>query len=617
VCPLGMLGQGSMDGPALTAGRLKAALAVEFEYLRRQLKEDVRLALEQCAPGPGASEGFDPPLKQGRLGKPFTLEPMASVKKQTATWKEEEGADFVLELPGKPLRDAADSSLEKKEAGRTPCGETDFDLEGSPNFELPSPSLKDLADADAHAVEDQPAVSLGRTPLLRVPTISRSVALSSLQTPSRLVSVLKHTQHEVANEAQRAMGLVPGKSSRSTLQEDDDSISHSRLYLAKVVQSSTFEIATILIIVAYGLQVGFQTEYMAMKMLATTPTSYRIAEIIFLGVFILELLLRLYVHRRHFFTMYGWGWNVFDFVLVLMQLVEEVLLAIWPETAEGLSSFPASPVLRLAKIFRMLRIARLLRLITLLSDLRLLVTCIVHSLKSFYWVMVLLGLMIYIVSLYCTHMIRDIRVKLEVSNPAHAALDSCYGSVTRSMLCLFQGLTGGLDWNELVDPMVRYVGPFSAIILVLWIAFALIAVLNVVTGTFVENAIAQAQRIKEVQRMEQAKLVFKCLDVDASGCLGFEELEGQLSHPEVRDYLTSIEMDESQALFLFKMLDINGSGSIDFLEFISGCHRLQGTAKTVDVMLIMRDTKDILEALKGVMREVEMLQAQMNHLISR
>jgi len=604
-----------MTESALTAENFKGALSVEFEELRHQLKEDIRLTLEQFVhslpDSPHASNGSTPPVRSKLLSgqKSIVYEKPMDSKKSMVPEKNE-------------AHSVAAMGERVAENGVKEIGQAD-------DFALPGQPLNGIADPDADSSKAEPKNnSWARSRWKKAPARIRtgdmlaafqshavSIASSSLQSSSRAASALKKTQQEAATEAQRAMGLVPGKSFVSDSEESFTST--TRRLMAQVVESPTFEFTTIMIILAYGIQVGFQTDYMARHMLEDTPTSYRVAEVVFLCLFSIELVMRIYVYRLRFFYKWGWGWNVFDFLTVLLQLVEEIILMVSSDAAETVEQYPAAPVLRVAKAFRAIRIVRVLRLMTLLSELRLLVTCIAHSMKTFYWVMVLIGLMIYIVGIYCTHTIRAHRLSPE-HDAANAEVDEnleyWFGSVPRSILSIFQGLSGGIDWNDLVHPFFEDVSPITGIFFVIWLAFMLIAVMNVVTGTFVEQAISQAQHIKDLMRLEQAKAVFKSLDLDDSGCVGFDELEAQFANPDVHKYFSSIEVDESQALFLFKMLDVNGSGSIDFMEFLSGCHRLQGSAKTVDIMLIMRDTRETLDASKQVVQAVRALQQQLEEV---
>merc|ERR1719401_362606 len=119
--------------------------------------------------------------------------------------------------------------------------------------------------------------------------------------------------------------------------------------------------------------------------------------------------------------------------------------------------------------------------------------------------------------------------------------------------------------------------------------------MNVITGTFVQGAITYAQEVKEQQNMMQARLLFKELDEDSSGFISFDEIEKHLESQAVQEYFKMIDVDPSEAKHLFEMLDINDSGEIDLEEFLSGCLRLQGPAKALDLLLVTRENRRFFE----------------------
>merc|ERR1712187_9201 len=81
------------------------------------------------------------------------------------------------------------------------------------------------------------------------------------------------------------------------------------------------------------------------------------------------------------------------------------------------------------------------------------------------------------------------------------------------------------------------------------------------------------------------------LDEDGSGFISFNEIEDHLQSEAVQEYFKAIDVDPSEAKHLFEMLDINGSGEIDLEEFLSGCLRLQGPAKALDLLLVTRENR--------------------------
>ena len=72
-----------------------------------------------------------------------------------------------------------------------------------------------------------------------------------------------------------------------------------------------------------------------------------------------------------------------------------------------------------------------------------------------------------------------------------------FGSVPRAVLSLYQGMTGGVDWNDMSLPLERSLSPIFALVFALYIAFAVLAMMNVVTGVFVESALGSAREERD------------------------------------------------------------------------------------------------------------------------
>lgn len=137
-------------------------------------------------------------------------------------------------------------------------------------------------------------------------------------------------------------------------------------------------------------------DYTAQNLTTSEPMFFISLEKIFCVAFTIELMLRLIVHRASFFCGSGCAWNLFDFFVVVLQLVEEIMWLM----AVGLLGITG--VLRLLRLVRIVRLARILRLI---RELRILVTSITTSMKSLMWTLLLMFLIIYSVSLCITQVL--------------------------------------------------------------------------------------------------------------------------------------------------------------------------------------------------------------------
>merc|ERR1712048_972640 len=66
---------------------------------------------------------------------------------------------------------------------------------------------------------------------------------------------------------------------------------------------------------------------------------------------------------------------------------------------------------------------------------------------------------------------------------------------------------------------------------------------------------------------------------------------------DVSAFFILLDVDPSDAYALFKLLDDDGSGTIDADEFVDGCLRLQGQAKSIDLAKVRHETKMMLQSL--------------------
>merc|ERR1711920_839285 len=107
----------------------------------------------------------------------------------------------------------------------------------------------------------------------------------------------------------------------------------------------------------------------------------------------------------------------------------------------------------------------------------------------------LLFMMIYVASICFTQMVAE----FGLDDPAAVGEDTdafrYYGALWRSGLSLYQAITGGVSWGELLKPFFEQNSSMAIAMVVLfcvYISFGLFAMLNVITGVFVESALSSA-----------------------------------------------------------------------------------------------------------------------------
>merc|ERR1712190_301059 len=105
--------------------------------------------------------------------------------------------------------------------------------------------------------------------------------------------------------------------------------------------------------------------------------------------------------------------------------------------------------------------------------------------------------------------------------------------------------------------------------------------------------------------MNQMRDLFKEVDADKSGTVSWKELKRNLNDDRVRAYFQMLSIDTSEAEGLFKLLDVDDSGEVGTEEFIVGCMRLKGTAKSIDLATMLYESKRMHTIMNKLMHVVE------------
>lgn len=405
---------------------------------------------------------------------------------------------------------------------------------------------------------------------------------------------------------------------RSALTNESYSL---REKLLVFVCSQWFDYMTGFLIITNAVTLGVQTDYLARNLGSTSlPIALRAIELSLCAFFTFEIILRLFVFRLDFFRMSGRAWNVFDMLLVFMQLVDELINFIVLRTASdsGESALVADlTVMRMFRLFRLVRIVRLVRVMRMIGELRTLVMSIAGSMKSLLWAVFLLFLIIYIVAVYITQLVSDYRsANLNTGVVVHEQLTYLYSDLGRTMLTLYQSVTGGVDWDIAVTPLSKEVSTFLGFVFTFYVAFILLAMMNVVTGVFTETAILSAKKDKDVYMVNHVRELFNNLDLDDSGMISWNQIESQLETTEIQEYFKAIDVDVSEAQALFKLLDLNDSGVISADDFLNGCIRIRGPARALETMLLLRETMRLADRQVAYASRMEQMLADIdNHIL--
>jgi voltage-gated sodium channel len=168
-----------------------------------------------------------------------------------------------------------------------------------------------------------------------------------------------------------------------------------------------------------------------------------------LGIFVVELVLKLYAQRGQFWRS---GWNVFDFIII------------------GIALMPATQG---CSVLRALRILRLLRVVSASPSLRRVVEGFISALPGMGSVFLLMGMIFYIGAVMATKLFQN-------------SFPQWFGDLGNSAYSLFQIMTLE-SWSMGIVRPVMEVYPYAWAFFVPFIMVTTFAVVNLLVGLIVNS----------------------------------------------------------------------------------------------------------------------------------
>jgi len=349
------------------------------------------------------------------------------------------------------------------------------------------------------------------------------------------------------------------------------------------------------------------------------PEIFETIEYIFLAFYVCEMLTRVVVLRKSWFYNAEegliWG-NYFDALIVAFGVID-VLVQKVALPQEGETHFGAV-LLRLLKVFKLTKTLRLVRVMQLFTQLRSMVDTFFASLSSLFWSMIMLLVCMLIAALILCESV----VPLIVETSTNIGIDRRewlfirYGSFFRAMYTMFE-ITFSGGWPGLVRPLVDEVSVLFVIPTLIYVVAIVFAALRLITALFVRStmqvlnddaAAAILDRMRRSAELQDKLLqVFNDADADGDGYLTLKEFERMLTLPEIKHYLSVLDMDVRDARMLFHLLDDGDDihGALSVQEFCEGIAKVRGNAKSADMVLLLHETGKVRKECQAILQALE------------
>jgi hypothetical protein len=182
----------------------------------------------------------------------------------------------------------------------------------------------------------------------------------------------------------------------------------------------------------------------------------------------------------------------------------------------------------------------------------------------------------------------------EAAETQRAELLSMYGSVQQSMLTLYKATTGGDDWS-LSYTAISSTGWVASMVYLLFVAFMQIAIVNIITGIFVDTALQKLapdreaialshHREKELVAREMRSLWREVAEVD-DGYLSPDDFYKGVRGTKIPYLLEDLGLSVDNVTQFFNVLQTNSpeDGKVRLNNFVHGCMRLKGSASSFDI----------------------------------
>ncbi|MBA3328289.1 MAG: ion transporter [Solirubrobacterales bacterium] len=227
---------------------------------------------------------------------------------------------------------------------------------------------------------------------------------------------------------------------------------------AALADSTAFNVAIFAVILANAAVLGLETYDAVVR---DAGGLLRTLNDVFLGVFVVELVIRLTAFGSRPGRFFRSGWNVFDFVVVFASF------------APGLREN--------ATLLRIARLARVMRVVRLLPDLRVLIIAIGRSLPGVASLVVLGVLTVFVYGMVGWLIFDD-----------HAAAE--YGTIGEAMLTLFVLLS----LENLPDQIAlgRELSEWTVVYFVSYVLVAAFLLFNILIGVVI-NSLDEAHQIEQ------------------------------------------------------------------------------------------------------------------------
>eukprot|EP00747_Dinoflagellata_sp_TGD_P193373 gnl/TRDRNA2_/TRDRNA2_59438_c0_seq1.p1 gnl/TRDRNA2_/TRDRNA2_59438_c0~~gnl/TRDRNA2_/TRDRNA2_59438_c0_seq1.p1 ORF type:complete len:544 (-),score=104.43 gnl/TRDRNA2_/TRDRNA2_59438_c0_seq1:72-1703(-) len=386
--------------------------------------------------------------------------------------------------------------------------------------------------------------------------------------------------------------------------------------LRKMVEGTTFECASGLVILANTMAMAAEIQYNGMKtgywlgapwyvggedveVWPGADAAFDILAWVFMFVFTLEFVVRLAAERQRALLI-GWMW--LDLVLLVggyMDLLGAEMLFLG-----------ANPMLvKMLRLARIIRVLKLVRTLKGMGSLFLLIRSLQASVGALLWSFLLLVFIQVCMAIFISQVVQAFISDTAKEEATRLLIFSYWGTFTKAMLTMFEVTLS--NWTPSCRVLVANVSEWFGLLYIIYRCIFCFSMLKVISAVFITEtarvaanddhiAILKKQRAKE-DYLAKVKELFIELDDNNDKAITYDEFQNLFNDPILQQFMSTLDIDGQNLKDLFKILD-NGDGAIDMEEFVQGICSAHGEAKAFDIVVLTKIVRKLdakVEALAG------------------
>eukprot|EP00927_Polykrikos_kofoidii_P076490 TRINITY_DN73576_c0_g1_i1.p1 TRINITY_DN73576_c0_g1~~TRINITY_DN73576_c0_g1_i1.p1 ORF type:complete len:629 (-),score=70.55 TRINITY_DN73576_c0_g1_i1:115-1941(-) len=374
----------------------------------------------------------------------------------------------------------------------------------------------------------------------------------------------------------------------------------------QIVQGKCFSLMSAFVIGLNAVYIGFQVDTNVRGQVDRArgndfdSPDWFVPDTIFCVVFSIELVLRISFSGRHFLKGPEGRWNIFDTALVIVNIVELSL--------QGLLN---ASILRSFRMVRLVRILTVFRKVPMLRQLQTMMVAIGNTIPVLIPALSLFLYLMYMAAIVIAQGVEQLLVGKSTADRHIELLILTFGSVSAGLETCFVSILGGIDWYDLLVAL-RQAGLLYALVFTVYVSFVMLAAMNIVTGIFVDTArglaevdrdlSAELEMEREMQAVRELIYIFEETSANTDAKLELSDFKAHFENDRNRALLRSIGLDITNLKEAFHLIDRDGEGRLAITDFVEGCMRLRGTAKTVDLQSVRLSLDTALSCLEELLQ---------------